>query len=286
MIEVPATVRRSLAPGSAFDVIMDLEGKTHRQHKNRRTIEVVLGGRSYFVKIHAPSGWREIMKNVSTFRLPVLSATPEHRAIQQLETLGVRTVRAAGYGLRGVNPAQRESFIITEALLGMVHLDGLVKDLADQDVPTRAMLTRTIAVELGRVARHLHTNGLNHRDFYLVHFMLPDRDWASWTVNDPLDLHVIDLHRMQIRSRTPRRWIVKDLAGLLFSALDSGTSTTEYIRFMEAYWDRPWSSATRADHRFCRQIIRRAVRHYRHEHGKWPPLPAGLASYAGSGSGP
>ena len=59
-------------------------------------------------------------------------------------------------------------------------------------------LKRILAGKLGQIARKLHVNGINHRDFYLCHFLYEV---------DSLDpsLYLIDLHRAQLRNRTPLR---------------------------------------------------------------------------------
>jgi heptose I phosphotransferase len=53
-------------------------------------------------------------------------------------------------------------------------------------------------------------------------------------VND-LQLYLIDLHRVQIRSKTPQRWRAKDLAALYFSAMDIGLSQRDLYRFIKVY---------------------------------------------------
>jgi len=64
----------------------------------------------------------------------------------------------------------------------------------------------------------MHENGANHRDYYLCHFLLdlPENDLNQ------MKLYMIDLHRMQLRRKTPLRWTVKDIAGLYFSSMDIG----------------------------------------------------------------
>ncbi|MST95429.1 MAG: hypothetical protein EXS33_09230 [Pedosphaera sp.] len=44
-----------------------------------------------------------------------------------------------------------------------------------------------------------------------------------------MELFVIDLHRAQLRDRVPARWLVKDLGGLLFSALDCGLTRRDQV---------------------------------------------------------
>jgi len=52
-------------------------------------------------------------------------------------------------------------------------------------------------------------------------------------------LSLIDLHRAQLRARTPRRWRDKDLAALYFSVLDIGLTKRDLLRFLAAYFVRP-----------------------------------------------
>jgi len=280
MLELSEHLRRSLPNGEAFEYIMQLDGDVYRQHKNRRTICADIGGREYFVKIHGPSGWGEIFKNVLAGRVPVLTAEAERRGIEALEQLGIPTTRMIGYGCRGRNPARRESFIITEPLTGMIPLAQLAMQMRDLPDRRQFLLKRTAIEQIARIARRLHTNGINHRDFYLAHFLVTDRDWHTWTPADALDMHVIDLHRMEIRRRTPTRWVVKDLAGLLFSSLDAPLTTRDVLRFVRVYFDRPLREVVGQTTRWRRAILKRAVRQYRAQHGRRPRLPAGFPSCA------
>jgi heptose I phosphotransferase len=236
MLELSSHLKANLPHGDQFDAVMRLNGEIFRQQKNRRTFRARIGDRWYFVKIHGPTSWREILKNGSRGRWPVLTAEPEWQAIRSLEQLGIPTVHAAGYGCRGRFPHALESFIITDELQGMIHLNELPEILSRSRLRATDLfnLRRAITLELARISRLLHTNGLNHRDYYLNHFMLKNRDWTQWRAGDELKLHVIDLHRMQIRrGRTPRRWAIKDISGLLFSAFDAGLTTNDCVRFLK-----------------------------------------------------
>ena len=86
------------------------------------------------------------------------------------------------------------------------------------------------------MARRMHEGGINHRDLYICHFLLhldPPPAPAS------IRLSLVDLHRAQIRPRTPRRWRDKDLAALHFSSLEIGLTVRDRLRFLRAYFDRP-----------------------------------------------
>jgi heptose I phosphotransferase len=273
--QLPAEFR-----GREFDAIMNMQGAVFRQHKNRRTIRAKIGERDYFIKIHGPTGWGEILKNALRGRWPVLTSKPEWQAIQRLEQLHIPTVHAVGYGIRGRPPHRMESFIITNPLEHAIHLSDLPARLSRLPGRMLFVLRCRIIRELARIARTLHSNGLNHRDFYLCHFMLHDRDWSHWSKDDQLTLHVIDLHRMQIRNRTPPRWIIKDISGLMFSALDAELTSRDYLRFLSDYWEAPWRERWTTSKSWRRAVLRRAVSLYRSEHGREPRLPGDRPSSA------
>ena len=88
---------------------------------------------------------------------------------------------------------------------------------------------------------------------------------------DALDLVLIDLHRVQMRRRVPTRWLLKDLAGLLFSALDCGLTTRDLLRFLKEYRQRPWREVLAAEGGFWRRVSRRARRLYAGFHGRPAP---------------
>lgn len=280
IVELKPSIMHSLADRDLFGEIMGLDGDVYRHHKNRRTIRAEIGGQRYFVKAHGPSGWFEVFKNLYRMRLPVLTAKPEYLAITRLHELNIPTLTCVGYGRRGYNPAKLESFIITEALESHQSLETLSKTWVTLPARQRLRLTRRAILEIGRIARTLHTNGLNHRDFYLGHFMTADRDWSTWTPDEPMTMHLIDLHRMQIRGHTPLRWLIKDLSGLLFSVFDLDLSRHDYLRFLKVYWGRDWKRRFRRTRLLRRVVIARAVTLYRRKQGRLPRIPRGFASFS------
>lgn len=109
------------------------------------------------------------------------------------------------------------------------------------------------------MAGTMHRAGVNHRDFYICHFLLhTDR---PVTVND-FRLSLIDLHRAQTRSETPLRWRNKDLAGLYFSALDIGLTRRDRLRFLRNYFQRPLREIMRDEATLLALLERKADRLY------------------------
>lgn len=212
-----------------FDELMQLRGETYRELENRRTQRVILNAQPYFIKQHFGVGWKEIFKNLCQLRLPVVSAKNEWQAIHRLQKLSIPTLDIVGYGSRGCNPARRESFLMTRELPPFVTLEELSKEWQSKRPAWR--FKQALIQEVARIARVLHEEGINHRDFYLCHFLM---DTLKYSLEQP-HLYLIDLHRAQIRSVTPTRWAIKDLAGLYFSSKDSGLTQRDLWRFIRAY---------------------------------------------------
>lgn len=136
------------------------------------------------------------------------------------------------------------------------------------------VLKRQLLRQLADTARCLHAHGVNHRDFYLCHFLLRRDSPGLTQPGGRLDLHLIDLHRVQQRRRMPRRWQVKDLAGLYFSALDAGLSRRDCFRFMRRYGATPLREQLQRP--LWRAVGRQAAFLYHKAHGRRPRLPVPL----------
>src|SRR5690606_8364287 len=153
-----------------FAEVERLDGEVFRELEARRTLRYEVEGRAFFVKIHRGVGWFEIVENLVRGRVPVLGAHNEYAAIRRLEELGVATMTPVACGERGATPATRRSFIITEALAPTVALDEHCRSWRDS--PPNARWRRAVIERVADMARRMHAGGMNHRDFYLVHFLL------------------------------------------------------------------------------------------------------------------
>jgi heptose I phosphotransferase len=246
-------------------------GEIYRDKEGRRTLRFELNRRAYFLKLHQGVGWREIIKNLLQLRLPVLGAANEYHAIRALQRLGVDTLTVAGFGRRGGNPATQLSFLITDELSGVQSLEDYCRDWRLR--PPAPALKRRLIERLADISRTLHEHGINHRDYYLCHFMLD--------LSQPLDaerirtapLHLIDLHRAQLRRRVPRRWRIKDLGALYYSALELGLGARDVLRFIRRYRRRPLTTIFADEPSLWRAVRRRAGAIYRRDFGRDPQWP-------------
>jgi heptose I phosphotransferase len=239
-----------------FDLLAKQQGDIYRDKEGRRTLRFSLHEHSYFLKYHAGVGWGEIVKNLLQFRLPIISAKNEWRAIQRLHELGIGTMQLAAYGERGWNPANRHSFVVTDDLVDTMSLE----DLGKQWQQTRpSFRTKTTLIEkLASISRTMHEAGINHRDYYLCHFLLSDTFATSNTIEADTALFLIDLHRAQQRRKVPQRWLVKDLGSLFFSAHEVALTQRDLFRFMRVYHGKPLRKVLQQDKSFWNKVEQRA----------------------------
>lgn len=240
-----------------FEQVDRLQGEVFRDMKSRKTMRVIIEGHPYFAKIHYGVGWLEIVKNLLKLKRPVLDAQDEWRALSFLTLAGVRTMTPVAFGRKGNNPARIRSFLITEELTGTTSLEALCAKWASQ--PPSFCFRRVLTEQLASMVRQMHRQGMNHRDCYLCHFHLDTSSRPARMEPGSLGLYVIDLHRAQIRRRTPRRWLVKDLAGLYCSAMDIGLTRADRLRFIKAYEQRSLRDIFRRRGRLWRRVERTAI---------------------------
>lgn len=233
------------------------QGRIFRAREGRRTLAFATDSGSYFLKYHRGIGWKEIIKNLLQFKLPILSAMNEVEAIRRVRAAGLDTLSIAGYGHRGLNPASIESFLITDELEDSLSLEDIAI-LWQGNPPSK--LKRAFIRNLGQIASKLHQAGINHRDFYICHFLIKKEHFEAGETQAPL--YLIDLHRAQLRKRVPRRWKLKDLGGLYFSAAPWRLSKTDLFRFIAAYSGTSATKALRAEPAFWAAVTQEAGRLY------------------------
>jgi len=204
-----------------------------------------------YLKRHGPPHWRERIVPWLRGARPILGATAEWEALGHLAQHQIPTMQPVAYGADA-----RGSFVMTVALPARCDLKAWLREqaLGSRDSGAdRVRLTRVVD-RLADMIRTLHTAGLHHQDLYLNHVL-----WCG--PEDALvpDLRLIDLGRVVQRARLSRRWRVKDLAQLHYSA--AGVPCREMVRFLRLYLGR---RLHRRDRPLIRSILRKSARIDRH----------------------
>ncbi|MDP6030636.1 MAG: lipopolysaccharide core heptose(I) kinase RfaP, partial [Arenicellales bacterium] len=155
-----------------------------------------------------------------------------------------------------------QSFIITEEISNAKSLEEFCSIWQKRPVRAGAELRfkRWLIRQLAETARRLHNSGANHRDFYLCHFLLQPGYENGQLAGSASQLFVIDLHRMQLRRQTPKRWKIKDVAGLHYSSMDLGLTQRDRLRFMKIYTQHSLRYILTHEAQFWRRVDRRAQR--------------------------
>lgn len=243
--------------------IANLDGEIYRVGPGRVTLRFEHGGQAFFLKRHTGVGWREIFKELFQGRLPVLSAMNEWRTLERLQMINVPSLRPVACGEQGWNPARKQSFLITRELTDTISLEALVLNWRSFD--NFVLIKRRIIRQVAILTRHIHGNGINHRDMYICHLHIK-QSWIENPAGDP-EIFVIDLHRAQIRLKVPVRWLVKDIASLYFSSMDAGLTYRDYLRFIREYCRQSLHDSLNKKKRFWHDVQRRAEHLYANRPG-------------------
>jgi len=253
MVLPPAWSKAFSNEEKAFSFFFNQAGQVFRQHKNRKTIRFYYEDHPYFLKIHQSVGWAEIIKNGLSFKKPVLGAYQEWAALKQLHALQIPSLEAVAWGEQGCNPATKRSFLVTREIAPHIDLATLFKQW-EKD-PSKIKLRRCLIQKMASIAKKMHEQGINHRDFYLCHFIIK----TDQTIDEHTTVYLIDLHRAQIRSNVPMRWRLKDLSGLLFSAMEINLSMRDCFRFLKFYCgEKKLKNISYKDRKFWKKVYKKA----------------------------
>jgi heptose I phosphotransferase len=232
----------SLEPIMAFS-----RGTLMRQAPGRITVRVELpDGLLFYLKRHTHPSAQAATAGVK-----------EWDNIETLNALGIScpVLVAAGSGARNGAPC---SFLITVAIPDAVPLDDYLRQLYDAHGDAAVWQTkRKLIRKIAELARRLHHHGFHHKDFYLCHVFVNHET----PVAGPLAL--IDLQRLGRARFFRRRWVVKDLAALNYSATPDFTTATDRLRFVMAYLGI--ARLTPAARRLIRSVNRKTERIRRHD---------------------
>lgn len=241
-----------------FEQVFHLEGDEYRNMDGRRTLRFELLGQSYFVKMYKGLGWWPIIRSIVTFRMPpILSAKNEWVAIGLLKALNVETLTVVAYGERGKSPARRQSFLVTEDLAQTESLEEFCRDWPR--CPPPVAMKRALIQRVADISRSLHQNGINHRDYYLCHFLLDISEGRRSIDPENFHLYLIDLHRVQYRKNLPERWRLKDLSALYFSSLEIGLTSRDFYRFLRRYYGMGLREVMNQHEKLLSEIVQRGA---------------------------
>ena len=230
---VPAMARAGLV---TMDAMMTTRGTEFlRQLRDRANVRIAFGdhlGRPLagFLKRHVSRHLWAWLRRGFSCRNVLGPGTIEAHNVHRLAMAGVPTMTVMAHGQRTRRLWQVESFVLVERIADAMPLDDHLRERFGPTEPGPAdMSRRQLVRRVAELVRRFHHAGLNHRDLYCCHVFVQARP------DGPPGLYLIDLQRVQRRRYGRRRWLVKDLAQLAYSAPADRMSRTDRMRFFQTY---------------------------------------------------
>jgi UDP-glucose:(heptosyl)LPS alpha-1,3-glucosyltransferase len=206
---------------------------------------------------------RDVLRPLLSLARPVTAnAAVEWWGMRKLPHFGVPTATPVAFGSQRRWGLEWQGLTVSADLAGCLSLEHFLErriGRAGERPAAERTFIRNLTRELARVARTLHHAGVNHQDFYLGHFFIS----AEQPLEGQLQLFLVDLQRVQRRTRVPNRYVTKDLGQLLFSAQQFPQfSRTDALRFLRLY--RKEERLSDASKRLAQAITRKATAIARH----------------------
>ena len=197
----------------------------------------------------------------------------DHSAADELSKAGINTPKTIAFGEQWNGFFEKKSFCITEQIPNAEALERQLPDCFKNDSPDKSTPESSIRSEklnkrrqficdLAEFVRKFHDTGFRHRDLYLSHIFYDDRRM----------FHLIDLARCFKPAILSKRYRVKDIAQLFYSAPGSIFTHADRMRFYKAL--ACVRKIKSSDKLFIRKIIRKANRIATHDikHGRKVPF--------------
>jgi len=207
--------------------------RTHANRDNYHIVEEV-GGRTFdlYLKRHRGFQLKEALKLLAAESPFLTAGRREWDSIATVAALGIPTMRRVAYGEAKLAFFELRSFVMTERIPAATPADRYIQEhFSGRMTAAAGREKRALLWDIGGLVRRLHGAGLTHMDLYLNHI------FVRQTPSGETLLHLIDLQRVARRRFWRRRWIVKDLAALIYSARDLPLSRTDMARVFMAYFD-------------------------------------------------
>ena len=173
----------------------------------------------------------------------------EYAVTSELSAAGIGTPKPICYGEQWGALFEKRSFIITEKIADAEALERRLPPCFSEPATSENLrLRRSFIAQLASFIRKFHQTEYRHRDLYLSHIFY----------NDKGSFFLIDLARAFKPRLLGRRFQIKDLAQLYYSAPGRHFSRMDRLRFYVGYTGR--RQLTGQDKVLVRRVIDKAER--------------------------
>ncbi len=190
-------------------------------------------------------------------------ASREFDAAYQLAARDINTPKVVSYGEQRNALFETRSFIITEKIPDAQSLERQLPDCFDgQTTIEKLKQRRHFIVQAAAFIKKFHDTNYRHRDLYFSHIFY----------NASGKFYLIDLARVFRPILLRKRFQIKDIAQVYYSAPGKYFSRTDRLRFYMTYTAQ--KKLRRIDKAFIRKVINKAEQMARHDrkHGRTVPF--------------
>ena len=154
----------------------------------------------FYIKRYSPTSIKNRIRDIFSLKWKCFDAYNEWNALLKFHKNQLPTLIPVLVG-----KIDKKTFLITLGLKGYCRASDLLEKERGLDDDRRKRIIANIAF----YAAKMHKCGFAHQDLYLVHFFIKGKEDTPY---------LIDLQRVIFQKALRRRWVVKDLAQLLFSS--------------------------------------------------------------------
>ena len=191
--------------------------------------------RVFYLKRHRPEfiGPRGLFRSTGNRRTRS-QGWREFANICDFRKFGIATASPVAAGTRFVRFFWMESFFMSESFLPFISLEELLANRPEFfKGPEGDRRKPILLAEIAALARKMHENGFNHRDFNATHILLHygKPEAVPQTA-------LFDLQRVDNSGPLRFRWPVKTLAELNFTLPDGLFDEADRKRLLLSYWNK------------------------------------------------
>jgi heptose I phosphotransferase len=247
-----------------FDAFWNFDtGETIKQIPERSLIRFsvdIHGEKTYFYLKRHNLEFAGIKKLLSFFckTIAISQGIIEFNHICDLKNHGIETVIPVAAGEKFFGPFKAASFLLTLDVSPYISLEYLLEENPDFFSGEKGLVRKNILIkELALLARKMHNNGLNHRDFNATHILLL-YDHSSNRASGIPKLALFDLQRVDKKKFLRFFWTIKSMAGLIYTLPKHLFNETDrYSLFLSYKEDKKLNALDKLQWRMIKRKIHR-----------------------------
>jgi heptosyltransferase-2 len=251
----------------SFDVAKNLTKSNLASYRSRLQFEINFpepsSSTTVFMKRYDCPPVKVQLRNWLSHHNNKSEALRELDAVNKLTERGINTPQVIAYGEQRNAFFETRSFIITEKIPKAESLERKLPDCFEAPATIeRLKQQRNFVTQIATFIKKFHETNYRHRDLYLSHIFYGESG----------KFYLIDLARVFKPILMRKRFQIKDIAQIYYSAPGTRFSKTDRMRFYMTYVGQ--SKLRRKDKVFIRKVMNKAERMARHDikHGRTVPF--------------